>query len=87
MAYQNSIKVEITTGGGYSTTADDATIAGVGAVAWADLQSQKDLIIQTATGWEFVPFHAVDHAIVTMTRSEVEDPDDPTCVTDEEPTP
>lgn len=80
MAYQNSIKVEITTFGGYSTTADDATISGVGAVAWADLQSQKDLTIQTATGWDFIPFHAVDHAIVTMTRSEGEDPEDPTCV-------
>lgn len=80
MAYQNSYKVEITTGANYTTTADDAVIAGVGSVAWADLQAQKDLMIQTATGYEFIPFHAVDHAVVTFTRTQVPDPVDPTCV-------
>lgn len=87
MAYKNSIKVEITTGAGYTATADDATLAGVGAAAYADLHAKNDLCIQTADGEIHIPYHAVDHAIITITREETEDPADPTCVTEETPEP
>lgn len=82
MAYQNQIKVEITTGAGFTATADDSVTFGVGSSAWATLQAQCDVQIMGDGEITFIPFHAVDHAIVTITRTEVEDPEDPTCVTD-----
>lgn len=87
MAYQNQIKVVITTGAGYEATADDAVNAGVGASAWSTLVAQGDVQILNGDEITFIPFRAVDHAIVTVTRTEVADPEDPTCVTEaaEEP--
>lgn len=79
--YKNEYSVVITTAAGYSVTADDSTAPGVGAGAWADLQSGSDIRIATATGSVFVPFHAVDHAVVTLNRVTVTPPTDPTCVT------
>lgn len=80
MAWKNSYSVEITTGAGYTVTADDAVTEGVGASAYAMITEGKDLHIQTATGGVLIPFHAVDHAVYTLTRSQVADPTDPTCV-------
>lgn len=82
MAYQNQIKVVITTGAGYEATADDAVVAGVGSSTWATLVNQGDVQIPNGGEIIFIPFHAVDHAVVTITRTEVEDPEDPTCVTE-----
>ena len=80
MAYQNSYKVEITTSGGYTATADDSVMAGVGATAYADLHAGTDLCILQEDGEIHIPYGAVDHAIVTLTRTEVEPTEDPTCV-------
>lgn len=80
--YNNSYNVTIKTIGGTTVTANDATIAGVGASAWASIQAKEDVTIQTADGYTFVPFHAIDSVTVTITRAEAEEPEDETCVTD-----
>jgi hypothetical protein len=78
--FKNEYSVEITTSGGYTVTADDATLAGSGSAAMVCLENATDVKIPTATGSTIIPFHAVDHAIVTLTRTTVADPADPTCV-------
>lgn len=82
--YTNSYSVTIKTLGGTTVTANDATIAGVGASAWACIQAGEDVQIQTADGYTFVPFHAIDSVTVTITRSEAEEPEDETCVVESE---
>lgn len=79
MAWKNSYSVEITTSGGYTVTADDAVTAGVGSSAYAMLLEGKDLEIANATGGILIPYHAVDHAIYTLTRTNEPDVADPTC--------
>lgn len=78
--WQNNYKVEITTGAGFTATADDAVTPGQGGSAWTALQGRMDVIIQGESETTFIPFHAVDHAIVTLTREEVDAPDDAACV-------
>ena len=79
MAWNNKYSVEITTGSGYTVTADDAVVAGVGSSVRSMLAAGEDLTIATATGEIFIPFHSVDHAVVTLTRTNDPDPTDPTC--------
>lgn len=79
MAWNNKYSVEITTGGGYTATADDAVTDGVGSSARSLLAAGADITIATATGEIFIPFHAVDHAVITLTRTDDPDPVDPTC--------
>lgn len=78
--YKNSYSVEITTGGSYTATADDSVVAGQGAAAVAAIEGRHDVKILTATGFIFIPFDAIDHAVVTLTRATAEAPEDETCV-------
>lgn len=78
--YVNEYSVEITTSGGYTTTADDAAVAGAGSAAMTCLENAQDVKIPTGTGSIIIPYSAVDHAVVTLTRTSVADPTDPTCV-------
>lgn len=77
--FKNSYKVDITTGSGYTVSADDDAVAGVGASAYTMIQNGQDVHIATATGMVIVPFHAIDHVIVTLTRNSYTRPADPTC--------
>lgn len=69
---KESYKVSISTKEGSSYTADDATFAGAGTGAYQALLQKRDCMFKTADGMAFVPFGAVDHAIITVTSSEEE---------------
>lgn len=81
---KQQVKVVVTTGAGFSVTADDAVLAGQGTAAYGALEGGRAIVVADATEKTYVPYHAIDHAVVTFTLSQVTDPDDPTCVT---PTP
>lgn len=81
---KQQVRVVVTTGAGFSVTADDAVLAGQGTAAYGALDAGRDIVVATATEKTYVPYHAIDHAVVTFTLSQETDPDDPTCVT---PTP
>lgn len=72
---KSQYKVVVTTKGGYTGTYDDSVTAGVGSAVNAALNAKQD--IRTAT--DIIPFHAVDHAVITFTLAEVDKPEDPTC--------
>lgn len=71
-----------TLGGGDFTIADEADIKS-GKATWDALQRRTDICVATSISDEdvtlFIPFHAVDHAILTVTPTEVEKPEDPNC--------
>lgn len=78
------VKVDVTTIGGFTKTADDSVLAGQGTAAYGALENGRDIIVADATEKTIIPFSAVDHAVVTLTLTQAQDPVDPTCVT---PTP
>lgn len=80
---KQQVKVVISTGAGFSVTADDAVLAGQGTAAYGALENGRDVVVANATEKTYVPYHAIDHAVVTLTLSTVDDPEDPTCVTDD----
>lgn len=80
---KQQVKVVIETGTSFSVTADDAVLAGQGTAAYGALENGRDIVVATATEKTYVPYHAVDHAVVTFTTSTVDDPEDPTCVTND----
>lgn len=69
-----------TLGGGEFELADSATSA-VGKAAWTALTNRADICVDTEISDDpvtlFIPFHAVDHAILTKTPTEVTRPDSP----------
>lgn len=71
--------VDITTKGGYNVVADDAVVEGAGSAANIQIEQMQDIKFATATGFTVIPYHALDHAIVTVSIATVVDPVDPTC--------
>lgn len=82
MIYKNQIKVVVTTQGAYTATFDDSANAGVGASAYAALQAHQDIVGVVGDDTIFIPFEAVDHAVVTISRTQVEKPADEMCTED-----
>lgn len=80
---KTQIQVVITTAAGFTATASDATVAGQGSAAYTALQGHRDIYIAGET-ITFIPYEAIDHAVITITQATVEDPEDPTCPTTEE---
>lgn len=78
--YKNQYKVVVTTKGAYTATFDDAAIAGVGAMANTALMAHQDIRGQVGDDEIFIPAKAVDHAVITFSRTEVDKPADTTCV-------
>ena len=78
------VKVDVTTIGGFTKTADDAVLAGQGTAAYGAIENGRNVIVADATEKTIIPFRAIDHAVVTLTLTQEQDPVDPTCVT---PTP
>lgn len=76
---KHQIKVVITTAQGFEATADDATVWGQGAGAYGAIQTGKDVIIASAAGVTFIPYKAIDHAVVTKTDVTADDPVDSNC--------
>ena len=76
-------KVDITTFGGFTATADDAVIDGQGGSVYSSIVNGRDVMIRNNGQLTFIPFHAVDHAIITHTTEEVDAPVDDTCVVEE----
>lgn len=71
--------VAVTTIGGYSHTfADTATLKN-GKSAWDALQRAVDIKIDDGTNTYFIPFHAVDHAVLTITSTQETKPVDVNC--------
>lgn len=82
---QTQIQVVITTAAGFEGTADDATLLGQGAAAYTSIKAGRDVYIDGGDGTiTFIPYDAIDHAVITITQATVEDPEDPTCPTTEE---
>lgn len=86
----DTYKVEITTLCDYTVTADDAVVAGQGVAAYYALKGRHDVEIVSADGLtiEFIPFKAVCHAKVTITKGEGGEVVDDVCneTTEETPT-
>lgn len=79
---QTQIQVVITTQAGFSATASDATVAGQGSAAYGALQAHRDIYIAGET-ITFIPYDAIDHAVITITQATVDDPEDATCPAEE----
>lgn len=77
---KQNVKVVVSTAAGFSVTADDATSAGQGTAAYGAIQTKTDITVNDGTNITYVPYKAVDHAVVTLTLSTVADPADDTCV-------
>lgn len=75
---KTQIKVVITTKAAFAATADDSVVAGQGSAAYTALQAHRDVYIVGATR-TFIPYDAIDHAVVTITQATVDDPADETC--------
>ena len=88
MANQMNQKVVITTAGNFTYTADDAVKKGQGTNVAIALEQARDVESANADGTEitFIPFEAIDHAVITKTMTTVEDPKDDMCP-DPTPTP
>lgn len=86
MTKQN-VKVVVTTYAGFSVTADDAVKNGQGTAAYGAIQTGTDITVNDGTNITYVPYKAVDHAVITLTQSTVDDPKDDTCPEEEETTP
>lgn len=78
MTKQN-VKVVITTEAGFEVTADDAAKAGQGTAAYGALDNGRDIRVDNGTEITFVPYGAVDHAVVTLTQTTVDAPADANC--------
>jgi len=79
MANQMNQKVVITTFSGFSVTADDAVKKGQGTAAAGALENHRDVYVDDGTNITYVPFKAVDHAVITKEMTTVADPDDTIC--------
>lgn len=78
--FKNQYTVAVTTKGGYTATFSDSANDGVGAMANAALMNHQDIRGQVGDDDIFIPAKAVDHAVITFTRTEVDKPADTTCV-------
>ncbi len=83
--YENAYTVEIHTLGGTTVTfADSADTPGAGTSAYTALMGHQDICgLGAVEGGDpanfFIPFHAVDAAIYSLSRTEGEAPVDDTC--------
>lgn len=77
---KQQVKVEITTSANFAITADDAVVSGQGTAAYSALEAHRDQHIVSGSNITFIPFHAIDHAVITLTQVTEADPVDPTCV-------
>ena len=80
MTKQN-VKVVVTTYQGFSVTADDAVNNGQGTAAYGAIETGTDITVRDGSDITFIPYKAVDHAVITLTMSTVPDPTDDTCQT------
>lgn len=87
--YVNAYTVTVNTIGGASVTfTDGADTPGAGASANAALEGHQDIkglgVVGEAAEASnvFIPFHAVDNAVITFSRTTGEKPADTTCVED-----
>lgn len=78
--FKNQYTVAVTTKGGYTATFDDSANDGVGASANAALHAGQDIEGMSGDDYVFIPAKAVDHAVITFSRTEVDKPEDTTCV-------
>lgn len=81
---KTSVQAVITTIGGFEYTADDATTPGVGTAAYGSLMAERTIIGNDSGTITIIPWHAVDHAVVTITRTSEEAPEDPTCIVEDD---
>lgn len=77
---QTQIQVVITTAASYEATADDAVLLGQGAAAYTSIKAGRDIYIDGGDGTiTFIPYQAIDHAVITIAQATVDDPEDATC--------
>lgn len=84
---KQSVKAVVTSIGNYTITADDAVLNGQGTAAYGAIQTKTDVTLRDGDVIKYIPYHAIDHAEITITLSEVADPTDDTCVEEPAPTP
>ena len=64
--------------------ADDGDATGLASAALAQAKACRDIDIYANGIGVIVPYHSIDYIAVTPTRTEVEDPTDDTCITDDD---
>ena len=69
----------ITTIGGYTVSVSDATVAGVASSVYDAMFRKEDLHFNNGTNEVFIPFHAIDHVIITSATATADDPVDANC--------
>lgn len=82
-----SIQAVVTTAGGFTYTANDATNPGAGTGVLGAVMAKRDIDSLVGSTRTFIPFAAIDHVVFTKTSSQEDDPEDATCVVDGEVTP
>ena len=80
---KQTLEVKITDIGGHEFTATDTDEVKAGSLAFNLFMAGDVVEIKGENDTTYVPYHAIDHVVVTRTSSEEEITDD-TCVPDEE---
>lgn len=81
--YVNQITVQVTVAGGSSVIFADEDGYNAGSIALQALEAQDQidaiLVGDEENSEAIIPYSAIDHAFVTVTRAQVEDPVDANC--------
>lgn len=76
---KDMLTVRFTTFGGYEATATDEAGKMIGTSALGQFRAEKTVVIEGAEETVYIPFHAIDHVIVTKDEADV-DVTDRNCV-------
>lgn len=79
-----SIQAVVSTSGGFTYTANDATAPGAGAGVLGAVLAHRDVDSVISGTRTIIPFESIDHVVVTKTISQVDAPEDETCVIETE---
>lgn len=79
-----SIQAVVSTVGGFTYTANDATAPGAGAGVLGAVLAHRDIDSLIEGTRTIIPFAAIDHVVVTKTTSQEDAPEDATCVVETE---
>ena len=78
---KKTVSVEITTILGTQLTAADSSTSKDGTLALEAFKAMSTIVVDEGESMTEIPFHAIDHILVTETVTEEQAPADSTCVT------
>lgn len=86
--YKTTYELDVIFGATELLLTDDDPTPGAASTALAQIKACRDIdslmIDSDAAQNVIIPYHAIDFVAVTPTRTEVEDPTDDTCITDDD---